>query len=52
MRLEEKMRAILKKNFTNQFFKTLGQIGDFIANSIKTLSPEQIIKTCNYEYVF
>lgn len=48
----EKMWAILKRNFTNQFFKTLEDIGDFITNSIKTLSPEQIIKTCNYEYAF
>lgn len=48
----EKMWAILKRNFTNQLFKSLDQIGDFIANSIKTLSPEQIIKTCNYQYAF
>lgn len=48
----EKMWAILKRNFTNQFFKTLEDVGEFIANSIKTLSSEQIIKTCNYEYAF
>ena len=48
----EKMWAIIKRNFTNQLFKSLDQIGDFIANSIKTLSQEQIIKTCNYQYAF
>lgn len=48
----EKMWAILKRNLTNQFFKTLEDVGDFIANSTKTLSAEQIIKICNYEYVF
>lgn len=48
----EKMWAILKRNFTNRFFENLDQIGDYITNSIKTISPEQIIRTCNYEYVF
>lgn len=48
----EKMWAIIKRNFTNQLFKSLDQIGDFIANSIKTLSQEQIIKACNYQYAF
>ena len=52
MRLAEKMWAILKRNFTNQFFKTLEYVRDFIANSIKTLSLEQIIKICNYQYAF
>lgn len=48
----EKMWSILKRNFTNQFFNDLDQIGEFITNSIKNISPEQIIKTCNYEYIF
>lgn len=48
----EKMWSILKRNFTNQLFKDLDQIGKFITNSIKNISPEQIIKTCNYEYIF
>jgi len=48
----EKMWAILKRKFTNQLFKSLKEIGEFIEQSIKNISPEQIIKTCNYEYVF
>jgi len=48
----EKMWAIIKRNFTNQLFKNLEQIGEFISLTIKALSPEQIIKTCNYEYAF
>lgn len=48
----EKMWAILKRNFTNQLFENLDQISEFITNTIKTLSPEQIIKTSNYEYAF
>jgi transposase len=48
----EKICAILKRNFTNQLFKSLKQIGVFIENSIKALYPKQIIKTCYYEYVF
>jgi transposase len=48
----EKMWAILKRNFTNQLFNSLEQIGEFISNEIKSISPLQTIKTCNYEYVF
>lgn len=48
----EKMWAILKRNFTNQCFKNLDQISEFITHTLKSLSPEQIIKTCNYEYTF
>ena len=48
----EKMWAILKRNFTNQLFKDLDQVGEFITNAIKNISQEQIIKTCNYKYAF
>lgn len=48
----EKMWAILKRNFTNQLFKNLEQISEFITTNIKPITPEQIIKTCNYEYAF
>lgn len=48
----EKMWAIIKRNFTNQLFKNLEQISEFITNTIKPISPEHIIKTCNYEYAF
>ncbi|MEY3189137.1 MAG: hypothetical protein RIT41_1672 [Bacteroidota bacterium] len=48
----EKMWAILKRNFTNQLFKDLDQVGEFITNEIKNITQEQIIKTCNYEYAF
>jgi transposase len=48
----EKMWSIIKRNFTNQLFKDLEQIGKFISDTIKTLTPKQIIKTCNYEYAF
>lgn len=48
----EKMWAILKRNFTNQLFKNLQEISVFISNTIKAIGPEQIIKTCNYEYAF
>lgn len=48
----EKMWAIIKRNFTNQLFKNLEEISEFISNTIKIIPPEQIIKTCNYEYSF
>ncbi len=48
----EKMWAIIKRNFTNQLFKDLDQISEFISKTIKSISPEQIIKTCNFEYAF
>jgi transposase len=48
----EKIRAIYKRIFTNPLFKSLKQIGVFIENSIKALLPEQIIKICNYDYVY
>lgn len=48
----EKMWSILNRNFTNKVFKNLVKIGEFITDRIKTITPEQIIKTCNYEYTF
>ena len=48
----EKMGAIIKRKFTNQLFENLQQISEFITNSVKNLSPLQIINTCNFEYTF
>ena len=48
----EKMWAIIKRDFTNQLFENLEQIGEYIASTIIKLTPEQIIRTCNYEYAF
>jgi transposase len=48
----EKMWAILKRNFTNQLFKSLEQISEFMSTTIAQISPEEIVNTCNYEYAF
>lgn len=48
----ERMWAILKRKFTNQLFKSLEQISEFISTTIALISPEEIVNTCNYEYTF
>ena len=52
MRLAEKMWAILKRNFTNQFFKTLDQIRDFIESQVNQLTEKMIVSACSYPYIF
>lgn len=48
----EKMWASIKRVFTNILFKSLDDISAFIEKTIKNISPEQVINTCNYEYAF
>jgi transposase len=48
----ERMWAVIKRNFTNQLFKSLDAISAFIEITIKAIDPIQIVKTCNYEYAF
>lgn len=48
----EKMWALFKRNFTNQLFEHLDQIGEFISDCIKNITPEQMITICNFDYAF
>ncbi len=48
----EKIWARIKRTYTNQTFKTIELISEFIANQIKSLSPFEVINTCNFEYAF
>ena len=48
----EKIWAYYKRMFTNRRYDTLEEISEFITMATYTLSPNQIIKTCRFNYVF
>jgi len=48
----EKIWAILKRKFTNKFFKSLDEVSAFITESTNALSFDKIKSTCGFEYVF
>jgi transposase len=48
----EKMWAKFKRRFTNKLYKTLDEVSDFIKNQVHNLNPQEIKKTCRYEYIF
>lgn len=48
----EKIWAILKRKFTNKFFKSLDEVSVFITESTNALSSDKIKSTCGFEYVF
>lgn len=48
----EKIWAILKRKFTNKFFKSLEDVSQFITESIADLTESAVKKTCQFEYVF
>lgn len=48
----EKVWASLKRMFSNKLFHSLDQISDFIAQSLKSIHPENIKSICAYSYIF
>lgn len=48
----EKIWFTLKRNFTNRLFSSLNQLSDFIAESLRTISPEKIKSICSFDYIF
>lgn len=48
----EKMWAILKRMYTNKLHYTLEEVSQFIEDSLKTITPKQIMSTCAFNYIF
>jgi transposase len=48
----EKIWAILKRKFTNNFYKSLEDVSLFITESVNDLTVSSVKKTCAFEYVF
>ncbi len=48
----EKIWQQYKRLFTNQFFKTLSELEEFVSNLTKSLSKNNIISICSYSYIF
>lgn len=48
----EKIWAKFKRAFTNKLHKSLDEVSSFIKEQVQNLSPNQTIKTCEYDYVF
>lgn len=48
----EKIWAKFKRQFTNQFFKTMDELEEFVGTISKTLSPNEVKSICGYNYIF
>lgn len=48
----EKIWHVLKRNFTNRLFSTLGQLSDFISEALKTITQDKVKSICAYDFVF
>ncbi len=48
----ENIWAILKRMYTNKLHYTLNEVSQFITTSIKVLTPNQVINTCSFGYIF
>jgi transposase len=48
----EKIWAKFKRQFTNQFFKTIKELEDFVCRISKTLSTMEVKSICGYSYIF
>ena len=48
----ENMWAKLKRDFTDNLFKTLDDLSVFIQSEVKALKAEETKKTCSFPYVF
>jgi transposase len=48
----EKMWAHLKRKFSNKLHHTLEEVSVFITDAITTITPENVIATCSYKYIF
>ena len=48
----EKIWAKFKRQFTNQFFKTMEELEAFVCGISKTLRCSQVKSICRYNYIF
>ena len=48
----EKMWASLKRKFSNKLHHTLEDVSVFISDAVMNITPESIISTCSFKYIF
>lgn len=48
----EKVWAKFKRQFTNQFFKTIEDLEEFVSSISKTLNVGEVKSICSYGYIF
>ena len=48
----EKIWARFKRQFTNQFFKTMDDLQEFVCKISKTLDCKEVKTICGYKYIF
>ncbi len=48
----EKMRAKIKRTFTNRLFKNLKEISTFIEEQVMALTLYDVKSICSYKYIF
>lgn len=48
----ENIWAILKRRFTNKLCKSLEEVSEYISESIKILTSENVKRTCGFNYIF
>ena len=48
----EKIWARFKRKFTNQFFKTMDDLQEFVCKISKTLECNEVKSICGYKYIF
>lgn len=48
----EKIWARFKRQFTNQFFKTMDDLQEFVCKISKTLECNEVKSICGYKYIF
>lgn len=48
----EKIWAKFKRQFTNQFFKTITELEEFVCTISKTLNSYEVKSICGYGYIF
>lgn len=48
----EKIWAKFKRTFSNQFFKTMEDLTDFVCHISKTLNDDDVKSICRFNYIF
>lgn len=48
----EKIWAKFKRQFTNQFFKTIEDLQEFVCDISTTLEAKEVKSICSYSYIF
>ena len=48
----EKIWAKFKRTFSNQFFKTMVDLTDFVCHISKTLNDDDVKSICRFNYIF